>query len=104
MQKGIKPSDVGFLISLVCFQAVDLLLTSIFLEQSTEANPLAAWLWESTGFAGLATFKLLMTNFAVGVIVYGLHHKPSFTRFGLRVCWVISAIPIFMFIYLIATL
>ncbi len=43
----------------------DLILTGLFLDASTEANPIASWIWSTSGYLGIIIYKIFIIIFLI---------------------------------------
>ena len=43
----------------------DLVLTGLFLDASTEANPIASWIWSTSGYLGIILYKIFIIAFLI---------------------------------------
>ena len=83
--------------------ALDLILTGLFLTSDTEANPVASAIWSNFGFPALIFYKILM----VSIVVLGLHtvlklqweEKKYWVKFILGIGITITALACLSFVF-----
>lgn len=68
----------------------DLILTGMYLDPSLEANPIAAWIWSTFGYPGLAVFKVSI----IFLIIYPSVKHIEKRRKGVAILMMLFAITV----------
>ena len=91
------------MLQLWCLYAIvsvaDLILTALFLDHKTEGNPIAAWVWASYGFYGVAVYKILAIKWGIFVPTTILHSKrPKLAEKVLKFGIIITSLTVIAFL------